>query len=182
MTTATGSGDVYAYSNSAQASTVTSKLAEVEQTARAVPGFRLFTVLAWDDERGALHRVHSSAPDAYPLGGEKVMPRDAPWIVQVVVERRPYLGRDTAAVAAVFSDHALITSLGCGAVVNVPVVKGDRTLGVLSLLDSEGAYDEASVAAALPLAGLALPALLSWHDSCPTAADARPGTSLDPHP
>jgi len=182
MTTATGSGDVDADSNGAPGSTVTSDLAEVEQRAREVPGFRLFTVLAWDDERGALHRVHSSAADAYPLGGEKVMPRDAPWIVQVVANRRPYLGRDAAAVAAVFSDHALIASLGCGAVVNVPVVNGDRTLGVLSLLDAEGAYDEASVAAALPLAAMAVPALLSWYDSCRTAADARPASPMGPHP
>lgn len=91
------------------------------------------------------------------------MPLDAPWIVQVVRERCPYLGRDAAGVAAVFSDHALLTSLGCGAVVNVPVVDHDGTLGVLSLLDSPGAYDEASVSAALPLAALSLPALRAWH-------------------
>ncbi len=147
----------------AQGNALATAFAEVERMALGRPGFRLFTVLAWDDARGALHRVHSSAPEAYPLGGEKFMPLDAPWIVQVVRERCPYLGRDAAGVAAVFSDHALLTSLGCGAVVNVPVVDHDGTLGVLSLLDSPGAYDEASVSAALPLAALSLPALRAWH-------------------
>jgi hypothetical protein len=165
-----------------EGSTGIAGLDEVEKKARERPGFRLFTVLAWDDERGALHRVYSSAPSAYPVAGEKVMPRDAPWIVQVVVRRRPYLGIDPAAVAAVFSDHALIKSLGCGAVVNLPVVDGDRTLGVLNLLDSEGAYDAGSVAAALPLAQLAVPALLSWHASYRTPTGAASPSASPPNP
>lgn len=140
-------------------------LAEVERMARQAPGVRLFTVLAWDDERRALHRIYSSAPSAYPLAGEKVMPRDAPWIVRVVVEQLPYLGRDAGAVAEVFSDHRLIASLGCGAVVNVPVVDDGRTLGVLNLLDAEGAYDEASVPASLRLATLSISALRAWRDA-----------------
>src|SRR3954451_17585150 len=129
---------------------------EVETAARDAVGVRLFTVLAWDDDRAALHRIHTSHPVEYPTGGEKVFPRDAPWIRRVVVEQQPYLGPDSAAVADVFTDHELIESLGCGAVVNVPVVDGGRTLGVLNLLDAEGAYTDDSVSRALPLAGLAL--------------------------
>lgn len=177
MSTAAAGGDVEAPGGS-----LTQSLAEVTRSAREDPGFRLFTVLAWDDERGALHRVHSSAPDAYPLGGEKVMPAEAPWIVQVVRERRPYLGRDAAAVAAVFSDHALITSLGCGAVVNVPVVDGDRTLGVLNLLDEQGAYDEASVEAALGLGVRSVPALRSWHATRRPAIRGRATRRTATHP
>ncbi len=159
---------------------VTSGLVDVEREAREEPGFRLFTVLGWDEGRGALRRVHSSAPDAYPVGGEKIMPRDAPWVVQVLVQGRPYLGRDPVAVAAVFSDYALITSLGCGAVVNVPVLDGGHTLGVLNLLDSEGSYDEASVTAALPLATRSVPALRSWHASGRPSVDASADASAAP--
>lgn len=135
----------------------------VEAAARREVGIRLFTVLAWDDGRGALHRVHTSHPSEYPTGGEKVFSRDAPWIRQVVLEQQPYLGPDRAAVADVFSDHELIATLGCGAVVNVPVVDGGRTLGVLNLLDAEGCYGDDSVAAALPLAELAVEPLRQWH-------------------
>jgi len=180
--TPTGSEDLDSHGTPAEAASRAADFAEVEQRARAAPGLRLFTVLAWDDERGALHRLHSSDPAAYPLGGEKVMPRDAPWIVQVVVEQRPFLGRDAAAVAAVFSDHDLIASLGCGATVNVPVVEGHSTLGVLNFLDAEGCYDEASVLAALPLAELALPALASWQDSRRAAAEAGRSTRSEPNP
>ncbi len=142
---------------------VTADFSALEATARERVGVRLFTVLAWDDDRGALRRIHTSHPVEYPAGGEKVFPREAPWIRRVVVQQQPYLGRDGAAVAAVFDDHELIASLGCGAVVNVPVVDGGRTLGVLNLLDAEGAYSDDSVTAALPLADLAVEPLRRWH-------------------
>jgi GAF domain-containing protein len=142
---------------------VTADFTTVEATARQRVGFRLFTVLAWDDRRGALHRIHTSHPVEYPTGGEKVFSRQAPWIRQVVVEQQPYLGPDPAAVSAVFSDHELIASLGCGAVINVPVVDEGVTLGVLNLLDAEGSYGEGSVAASLPLAALAVEPLRQWH-------------------
>lgn len=143
---------------------VADALAEIESAVRGAVGVRLFTVLAWVGERGALHRVYTNDPVAYPLSGEKVMPQDAPWIADVVVGQRTYLGRDPAGVAEVFSDHELISSLGCGAVINVPVVDGGRTLGVLNLLDAEGAYDEEAVAAVLPLADRCVQALRLWHE------------------
>jgi GAF domain-containing protein len=142
---------------------VTADFSALEAAARERVGVRLFTVLAWDDDRGALRRIHTSHPVQYPTGGEKAFPREAPWIRRVVVQQQPYLGRDRTAVAAVFDDHELIASLGCGAVVNVPVVDGGRTLGVLNLLDAEGAYTDDSVTAALPLAGLVVEPLRRWH-------------------
>lgn len=149
----------------------------VEHAARDGVGVTLFTVLAWDDRAGTLQRIYSSHPIEYPPGGSKVMPRDAPWPRQVLVERRPYLGRTPADVAAVFADWPTIAALGCGATLNVPVVDHGRTLGALNLLHGEGAYDEESVAAALPLARLALPALRAWHaaHTDPTGTD-RAGT------
>jgi hypothetical protein len=142
---------------------MTAEFASVEAAARQRVGVRLFTVLAWDDGRGALHRVHTSHPVQYPTSGEKIFSRQAPWTRQVVVEQQPYLGMDRTAVASVFGDHELIASLGCGAVINVPVVDEGVTLGVLNLLDAEGAYGEGSVAASLPLAALAVEPLRQWH-------------------
>ncbi|MEW9548221.1 GAF domain-containing protein [Nonomuraea sp. NPDC050783] len=134
---------------------------ELEQRVRADVGVRLFTVLAWLPERRTLRRVHSSHPGQYPVGGEKSVEVAQGWLATCIEGRRPYLGADRAAVAEIFADHALIESLGCGAVVNVPVVDGDEVLGVLNILDAEGAYDAVSVAAAEKLAPLAVPALRS---------------------
>ena len=61
----------------------------------------------------------------------------------------------------VFSDHELIASLGCESVLNMPVRWRGRTLGSLNLLHEAGWYGEDDVAACLPFAQLALPALLT---------------------
>jgi GAF domain-containing protein len=143
--------------------TSTDGFASVEAAAREQVGVRLFTVLAWVEETSALQRVYSSHPVEYPTGGRKVFPREAPWIRRVVLEQQPYLGPDPEAVSAVFEDHDLIASLGCGAVVNVPVVDNGETLGVLNLLDAQGSYSEGSVSVAVPLAQLAIKPLRRWH-------------------
>ncbi|MEU4575491.1 GAF domain-containing protein [Nonomuraea sp. NPDC023979] len=134
-------------------------LPELQEKVREQVGARLFTVLAWIPERRALRRVHSSHPEQYPVGGEKTVEVAQEWLSRCIEQRLPYLGRDRAAVREIFADHELIESLGCGAIVNVPVVDGGTVLGALNILDAEGSYDETSVAAAQALAPLAVPAL-----------------------
>ncbi|MER7864169.1 GAF domain-containing protein [Amycolatopsis japonica] len=138
---------------------MTVSLSTVEDKTRATIGVRLFTVLAWVPERRALRRVHSSHPVEYPVGGEKTVEVAAGWLDRCITGQEPYFGPDSAAVREIFADHELIDSLGCGAVINVPVVDDGRTLGVLNLLDAEGHYDDDSVAVARSLAPLAVPAL-----------------------
>ncbi|MFD6067480.1 GAF domain-containing protein [Amycolatopsis lurida] len=138
---------------------MTVSLSTVEDKTRATIGVRLFTVLAWVPERRALRRVYSSHPVEYPVGGEKTVEVAAGWLERCITGQEPYFGPDSAAVREIFTDHELIDRLGCGAVINVPVVDGGRTLGVLNLLDAEGSYDEDSVTAARSLAPLAAPAL-----------------------
>lgn len=138
---------------------MTVSLSTVEDKTRATIGVRLFTVLAWVPERRALRRVHSSHPVEYPVGGEKTVEVAAGWLERCITGQEPYFGPDSAAVREIFADHELIDRLGCGAVINVPVVDDGRTLGVLNLLDAEGSYDDDSVAAARSLAPLAVPAL-----------------------
>ncbi|WET82756.1 GAF domain-containing protein [Amycolatopsis sp. QT-25] len=138
---------------------MTVSLSTVEDKARASIGVRLFTVLAWVPERRALRRVHSSHPVEYPVGGEKTVEVAAGWLERCITGQEPYFGPDSAAVREIFADHELIDRLGCGAVINVPVVADGRTLGVLNILDAEGSYDDDSVAVARSLAPLAAPAL-----------------------
>jgi hypothetical protein len=134
-------------------------LSTVEEKVRAAVGVKLFTVLAWIPQRQALRRVYSSHPDQYPVGGEKTVEVAGGWMEQCITAQQPYLGPDREAVRAIFADHELIAELGCGAVINVPVVDDGQVLGVLNILDAEGSYDEASVSRATSLAPLAVPAL-----------------------
>ncbi|MEV6237855.1 GAF domain-containing protein [Lentzea sp. NPDC051838] len=136
----------------------------MEERVRAEIGVRLFTVLAWVPRRKALRRVHSSHPEQYPVGGEKTVEVAEGWLDQCITGQKPYLGRDSAAVREIFADHRVIAALGCGAVINVPVVGHGRTLGVLNLLGEEGSYDEDSVVVAESFALLAVPALLDLEE------------------
>ncbi|MGV9382483.1 GAF domain-containing protein [Nonomuraea sp. NPDC003707] len=136
-------------------------LSELEETVRREVGVRLFTVLAWVPERRALRRVHTSHPEQYPVGGEKTVEVAQGWLARCIEGREPYFGKDRAAVREIFADHELIESLGCGTIINVPVVDQGEVLGVLNILDAEGSYDEESVTVARSLAPLAVPALRS---------------------
>lgn len=131
----------------------------LQEAVAADPGFRLFTVLAWLPERRVLRRVHSSHPREYPVGGEKTVEVDGGWLSSVVDGQEGFLGPTRDDVRRIFADADLIESLGCDAVVNVPVVIDGRTAAVLNLLDAEGAYDEASLIAAAKAADDAAPSL-----------------------
>lgn len=135
-------------------------LSTVELQIRQEIGVRLFTVLAWLPGRRVLRRVHTSHPEQYPVGGEKSAEVAAEWLERCIHQQQPFFGPDADSVRDVFADHGLIAELGCGSVINVPVVDDDgTTLGTLALLDAEHAYGPAHVQRAAELASLAVPAL-----------------------
>jgi hypothetical protein len=126
------------------------------------PGARLFTVLAWEGDTATLRRVATSHDAAYPVGAEKRMEVSNGWLAGVVGERRSFLAPDLDGIAEVFADVDLIASLGCGSVINVPIVDGAEVVGVLAILDAAGRYDEESVRAA--------EAVIARHDQALVAA------------
>lgn len=132
--------------------------AVLAEQVRTQIGYRLFTVLGWVPERRALRRLWSSNPAAFTVGGEKTTAVDPAWLSGRVELQHPFLGSDAAAMRAVFHDHALIESLGCGAVLNTTVVDDRKTLAVLSVLDATGAYDTADLARLVALTPRFLPA------------------------
>jgi hypothetical protein len=104
-------------------------------------------------------RVYTNQPAAYPVGGRKPL-RDTAWGQHVIRERRPFIGRTPADIAEHFPDHALIASLGCASIINLPVVRNDRLLGTINLLHEERWYDDGDVPIGLAFAALAVPAFL----------------------
>jgi GAF domain-containing protein len=127
---------------------------------RALVGHRLFTLLLYDEAAGEVARVYTSHPQEYPVSGRKAV-RDTPWGRHVIHGRQPYLGRTAADIRWAFADHALIASLGCGAVINLPVAYDGRLLGTINLLDVEGAYEERHVELVRPLAAFLVPGFLA---------------------
>jgi GAF domain-containing protein len=127
---------------------------------RALVGHRLFTLLVYDEASGEVARIYTSHPREYPVSGRKAM-RDTPWGRHVIHGRQSYLGRSAADIRWAFPDHALIASLGCGSVINIPVGYDGRLLGTMNLLDAEGAYEERHLELVRPLAALLVPGFLS---------------------
>jgi hypothetical protein len=132
----------------------------LEAALGAVLGHRLFTLLRYHAASGESERVYTSHPREYPVGGRKALNPTA-WTDRVLRGQRPYLGRTAADVRAVFFDHELIASLGCGSVLNLPVVWDGRTLGTINLLHEEGWYDEGDAGVGLLFAALAIPGFLA---------------------
>ena len=131
----------------------------LDQALKAAIGHKLFTILTYDGATFEAARVYSNLPDPYPTGGRKRL-APGPWTEAVLDSGQAYIGRTQDDLRTVFPDHDLIASLGCASVLNMPVRWRGRTLGSLNLLHEADWYDEDDVAACLPFAQLALPALL----------------------
>jgi hypothetical protein len=114
--------------------------------ARAVAGHRLFTVMTVDLPAGLARRAYTSHPTEYPVSGAKPIHRDR-WFDIVHGERRCFVANTIREIAEVFPDHELIASLGCGSVVNLPIVLGGELAATINMLDVEHHYDPGRVAA-----------------------------------
>lgn len=119
----------------------------VEVALQDLVGHRLFTLLMVLPGGKQVQRFYSTNHRAYPLTGKKTM-GDTPWGDLVIRQRKPFLGRTKADIEWAFFDHELISSLGLGSAINVPVIRHGELLGTIALLDAEGHFDEAKLAIA----------------------------------
>lgn len=135
-------------------------IAGFAQVCAAQFGLKLLTVFAWDAGDDLCHRVWSNRPDAYPFPAAKKMGPTA-WGDTVLRKRLPWCGPTWAHIREAFFDHELIDSLGCGACLSAPVVWQDRVIGAVSVLDAEGAYEDADAATLGLMTWALIPALLA---------------------
>ena len=125
----------------------------------AVIGHTYITVLLYHAERREIERFYSSNLVAYPLAGRKDVPESA-WTERLLIRQECFIGYDANDIKKYFFDHELIHSLGCDAILNVPVVYDGVTLGTINLVHEEGWYEEGDTEIALTLASIAVPAFL----------------------
>jgi GAF domain-containing protein len=105
-------------------------------TACAALGTRLFTVSTLDVAAGLARRAYTSHPIEYPVSGTKPLTRDG-WYDFCITGQQSFVANTAPEFAKYFFDHALITSLGLGSCINVPVVDGGQVLGTVNLLAKE---------------------------------------------
>ncbi|MDN2565415.1 GAF domain-containing protein [Aquibium sp. A9E412] len=107
----------------------------------ATLGVKLFTLMSFDFASGVAERFYSNMPDAYPVSGTKPV-NTTDWARQVLEEKRCFVANDIDGIAAVFDDHPLIRSLGCEAVVNIPIVLDGHVAGTVNCLHEAGFYTD----------------------------------------
>jgi hypothetical protein len=141
------------------------------------PGVILFTALQWIPQRSSLKRLFTSHPAEYPVGGEKTVEISPGWLGTVIEGKEPFLAPDLTALREVFADSELIQQLGCGAVINVPVLDQQRNVvGVLALLDAEGKYTQQSVETAVGVITANRAGLVRAFEAHPTEVEVPEST------
>lgn len=126
--------------------------AAAETAAQKLIGHRLFTIMRFNAERMVVERIHSSNPEAYPVGGQKPK-RESAWRRHVLEEGKVFIGHNSDDIRWVFDDSELILSLGLQAVLNVPVKCAGRVVGTMNLLDRTAHYTVQDAETATAIAG-----------------------------
>ena len=112
-------------------------------TACADQGTILFTITVLDPARDLCWRAFTSHPVEYPTQGTKPLTHDA-WHDLVITRRKTFVANTPAEFEKVFFDHALITSLGLGSAVNIPVADAaGQVLATVNLLAEAGHFSPA---------------------------------------
>ena len=110
----------------------------------AIAGFKLFTVMTVDMVHDVARRAYSSHPVDYPVSGTKPIHYDS-WFEIVHKQHKLFVANTIADIAKVFPDHEKIWSLGCGSVVNLPVIIDGQLAATINMLHEEHYYHPARV-------------------------------------
>lgn len=123
-------------------------------------GHKLFTLMVIDQSEKYVERVYSNNKKIYPLFGTKPIPKNA-WTKRVLVEKKEYIGTNFKQIKKLFFDYETIKSLGCGSIINLPVINNNRVLGTLNILHKENYYTKNSLKEVRDFAQLLTPYFLS---------------------
>jgi hypothetical protein len=132
----------------------------------ATVGYRLFTVMTVDLLRQEACRAYSSHPEEYPVSGIKPVRFDA-WFDVVHRQQRMFIANTIQEIAAMFPDHEKIWSMGCGSVVNVPVIVDGALAATINILHAEHHYTRERVA--LIEQHLVQPSWRAYREACKVA-------------
>lgn len=127
----------------------------------AALGTRLFTVSILDRAAGLSRRAYTSHPVEYPAQGTKPMLDDA-WFDHCIRGAQPFLANTPPEFEKHFFDHALITSMGLGSALNIPLADASGTIvATVNLLAEAHHFDAEKLGTYLDLAATNRQALLT---------------------
>lgn len=133
---------------------------EVCAVAAEAIGFRLFTIMAYDAGNQEVERVFTNMPDVYPSGGRKKK-SGTPWAQRILSDLEPFRATTPQGLRDAFDDHAVMTAMGLGSILNVPVAYNGRCVGTMNLTHVEGWYTSQHEQTGLLLGAFLAPALVA---------------------
>lgn len=111
----------------------------------ATVGAKLFTIMTVDMEAMLARRAFSSDPENYPTSGTKEITMNR-WFDHVHGKGETFVANTLAEIDTVFPDADLIGRLGCGSVINLPVIENGHLVATMNILHEEGYYTPERVA------------------------------------
>ena len=115
----------------------------LQDLAQSTVGARLFTVTVLDMDAMLARRAYSSDEASYPAAGTKPITRNA-FFDRIHGEGKPFVANTLEEMG--FPDIDLIGSLGCGSVVNLPIVHDGDLVATMNILHEAGHYTPERVA------------------------------------
>ena len=107
-------------------------------------GHKLFTILKFYPSLQELERVYSNNPIQYPISGRKKV-IDSNWTTHLLIKGKVYIGYNHEDIKRNFPDYQLIRKLGCGSVLNLPLIDNNKVIGSINLLHEEYWYKKSYI-------------------------------------
>lgn len=117
----------------------------LEAAAQKHVGVKLFTVMDYVADQKMGRRCYTNSPGSHPASGWIELSENN-WFDCVIRNHKTYVANDIDQLTRDFSDAELIASLGCNAIVNLPLIKDGEVIATVNLLNSAGYFTDTKLA------------------------------------
>lgn len=137
--------DLQGFTDLAETGSAADMMTALQDLVQRDVGAIIYSCSTFDLAARQSRRIFTNQPEVYPVSGLKEITPNA-WTAQVLDARKTFVANTLEEIAQVFPDHPIIKSLGCGAVINMPVFLAGRFLGTVNVLHQTGHYTPERVA------------------------------------
>ncbi|WP_206001901.1 GAF domain-containing protein [Paraburkholderia aromaticivorans] len=134
----------------------------VHEVAASAIGFSLFTIMSYDAQNQEVERVYTNMPDVYPVGGRKKK-HGTPWAKQILLDLKPFRAETAQGIREAFDDHTVMTGMGLGSILNIPIAYDGVCIGTMNLTHQERWYTTRHEELGLLIGSFLAPALIARH-------------------
>ncbi|HTM79204.1 MAG TPA: hypothetical protein VL133_16440 [Devosia sp.] len=131
-------------------------IALVSELLLTLPGVRTVTWLATAPDRSVTHRIGTTDPVGFPIGGFDPID-DSAWNQRIFGEKRAIVGDTPEQMAQFIPETDQLVTMGYGATLCAPIIIAGDVPGVVCLLGDAGIFTPATLAeidTILPIAAL----------------------------